>query len=185
MTDHKRRNQNLSHITTEYISNSPSQGLVRADQAVDGQVSTSIFNYANVTEEGFVDNTLTTYSGNSTKPDVWRGYVNSNFPLFAADILVTSGAVFGGLVQRPFVHGLVASVRTRPSLPSTTDLSDSVGTVADYVSRRDSGDSLCEQLQRHGWVRVLFARAANPGGYQLLQHRSWWHLGAKLLSISG
>ncbi|KND91845.1 hypothetical protein TOPH_03446 [Tolypocladium ophioglossoides CBS 100239] len=118
--------QYLSHITAGYISNAPAERLVRADQAIDGEISTSTFNYANVTKEGFVDNTLTTYSGNSTKPDVWRGYVNSNFPLFAADILVTSEAVFGGLVQRPFVHGLVASwqIMYQGAIPVTVYVSN-------------------------------------------------------------
>lgn len=57
-----------------------------------------------------MDNTLTTYTGNSTKPEVWRGYVNSNFPIFEADLLVKNGAVFGGLVKRQFVEGDVAAV---------------------------------------------------------------------------
>ncbi|POR31896.1 Uncharacterized protein TPAR_07907 [Tolypocladium paradoxum] len=105
----QHKDQNLSHVTTGFVSNSPSKRLVCAGQAVDGHVSTSTFDYANVTKEGLVDNTLTTYGGNSATPDVWRGYVNSNFPLFAADMLVASEAVFGGLVQRPFVRGLVAS----------------------------------------------------------------------------
>ena len=58
-----------------------------------------------------MDNTLTTYSGNFTEPDVFRGYVDSNFPIFEKDLLVKSGAVFGGLVQRQFVENNVAAVR--------------------------------------------------------------------------
>ncbi|KAJ4164438.1 hypothetical protein LMH87_006114 [Akanthomyces muscarius] len=108
-------NQNLSHITTGFINNSPSKGFVQVDEAfatdngAGGRLASSYFNYANVTKEGLVDNTLTTYSGNSTKPDVFRGYVDSNFPIFEKDLLVKSGAVFGGLVQRQFAENNVAA----------------------------------------------------------------------------
>ncbi|CAI7647507.1 unnamed protein product [Penicillium crustosum] len=102
-------NQNLSHITTGFINNSASQNFVRVDEAFDGSLASSFFNYANSTEEGLVDNILTTFSHESNKPTIWRGFVNSNFPLFPEDILVSNGAVFAGLVQRQFNHGLVAA----------------------------------------------------------------------------
>jgi hypothetical protein len=70
----------------------------------------SLFNYANTTQEGLVDNTVTTYASNSTKPDVWRGYVNSGFPLFQGDLLIKNEGVFGGLVKRQFIDGNVAAV---------------------------------------------------------------------------
>ncbi|KAH7131747.1 hypothetical protein B0J13DRAFT_108154 [Dactylonectria estremocensis] len=101
--------QNLSHITTGYIENSPSKTFVRVVQAYNGKMASSFFNFANVTEEGLVDNTLTTFDAGSTTPDVWRGYVNSNFPLFSAKILIDAGAVFGGLVKRDFVDTPVAT----------------------------------------------------------------------------
>lgn len=104
------RNQNLSHITTGYITNSPSQGVVRAVEAFDGNMASSLFNYKNVTQDGLVDNTMITYHPNSTEPEVWRGYVNSGFPLFSEDILIQGGAVFVGLVQRQFVDRRVAAV---------------------------------------------------------------------------
>ncbi|KAJ3486782.1 hypothetical protein NLG97_g6547 [Lecanicillium saksenae] len=112
-------NQNLSHITSGFINNSPSKGSVRVDEAfegfaranggVSGNLASSFFNYANVTKEGLVDNILTTYGGNATKADEWRGYSNSNFPLIKPDMLVESGAVFGGLVHRQFVVDRVAA----------------------------------------------------------------------------
>ncbi|RAL17419.1 uncharacterized protein BO97DRAFT_380818 [Aspergillus homomorphus CBS 101889] len=102
-------NQNLSHITNGYIYNSPSQNYVRADEAFEGSLASSFFNYTNSTNDGLVDNTLTTYNHNSTKPTIWQGFVNSNFPLFPEDILVTNNAVFGGLVRRQFNEGLVAT----------------------------------------------------------------------------
>lgn len=120
------RNQNLSHITTGFINNSPSKGFVRVDevfgdsgnaaQGPGSTLATSVFNYANVTNEGLVDNTLTSYTSNSTKPDVWRGYVNSNFPIIEQDMLVKAGAVFGGLAHREFVKAPVAAVSTWPHL---------------------------------------------------------------------
>ncbi|PYI22403.1 hypothetical protein BO99DRAFT_353312 [Aspergillus violaceofuscus CBS 115571] len=102
-------NQNISHITTGFINNSPSQNFVRADEAYDGNLASSLFNYANTTDDGLVDNILTTYDHDSTKPTVWQGFVNSNFPLFPEDILITYGAVFGGLVRRRFNEDLVAA----------------------------------------------------------------------------
>jgi hypothetical protein len=104
------RNANLSHITAGYIENSPSQGFVRVDEAFEGQLASSYFNYSNVTETGLVDNTLTTYDPKSTTPSVWRGYVNSNFPIFQKEILVTAGAVYEGLVNRDFISSPVAAV---------------------------------------------------------------------------
>ena len=69
-----------------------------------------MFNYANTTSEGLVDNTLTTFDGASGEHSLWRGYVNSNFPLFVEDFLVQAGGVFSGLVQRDLTKGAVASV---------------------------------------------------------------------------
>ena len=108
------RNVNLSHITTGYIDNAPSEGFVRVDEAFDGQLASSFFDYSNVTDSGLVDNTMTTYNHNSTTPSVWRGYVNSNFPIFQKNILVEAGAVYERLVQRDFIPSPVAAVR--PSL---------------------------------------------------------------------
>ncbi|KAM0543856.1 hypothetical protein ACHAPJ_012093 [Fusarium lateritium] len=102
-------NANLSHITAGYIENSPSRGFVRADEAFDGQLASSYFNYSNTTKSGLVDNTLTTYDPKSTKPSVWRGYVNSNFPIFSKNILVEAGAVYEGLVKRDFLPSPVAA----------------------------------------------------------------------------
>ncbi|KAJ5975089.1 hypothetical protein N7481_008796 [Penicillium waksmanii] len=101
-------NQNLSHITTGYIRNSPSQLLVRADEAYNGTLASSVFNYANSTKDGLVDNTLTSYD-ESGKPTMWRGFVNSNFPLFPESFLIDNDAVFGGLVDRQFNDGPVAT----------------------------------------------------------------------------
>lgn len=53
---------------------------------------------------------MTTFDHKSNEPTIWRGFVNSNFPLLPEDILVKSGAVFGGLVRRQFNEDLVAAV---------------------------------------------------------------------------
>lgn len=110
----------MSHITSGYINNSPSKRLVRvneafegvggADGVLNGTSASSVFNYANVTKEGLVDNTLITYGSDPTKPAIWRGYVNSNFPIIERDILVEGSAVFGGLVHRQLVQGYAAAV---------------------------------------------------------------------------
>ncbi|KAB8202989.1 hypothetical protein BDV34DRAFT_200142 [Aspergillus parasiticus] len=102
-------NQNLTHITSGFIYNSPSQNIVRADEAFEGSLASSFFNYANTTKEGLVENTLTTFSHKSNKTTIWKGFVNPGFPLFPEDILVQYGAVFGGLVRRRFNEDLVAA----------------------------------------------------------------------------
>lgn len=84
---------------------------MRVEEAYDGKLASSFFDYANVTEGGLVDNTLTEYDGNSRKPAaVFRGYVNSNYPIFLNSILADSDAVFGGLVERRFSNNRVAAV---------------------------------------------------------------------------
>lgn len=113
MTNRCVRNANLSHITAGYIYNSPSQGFVQADEAYEGQLASSYFDYSNVTDSGLVDNTLTAYDHSSTEPIVWRGYVNSNYPIFKEDILIEAGAVYEGLVQRDFIPSPVAAVSPR------------------------------------------------------------------------
>lgn len=101
------RDETLSHIMTGYIDNSPAKGMVRVNEAYDDAPASSVFNYANVTGDGLVDNILTIYNG--TTPYVWQGYVNSNYPIFEQDFLAKADAVFGGLVTRQF-NGDVASV---------------------------------------------------------------------------
>lgn len=150
-SDRDLRNQNLSHITAGYISNSPSLGIVLVDEASDSGLASSLFNYANTTRDGLVDNTLSTYSRSSSNVDVWRGYVNSAFPLFAQDFLVTNNAIFGGLVKRQFCEGYVASVSPSSEAPtrpkSLRSMIDRIALtkswpVEHYVSRRDSSHSL-------------------------------------------
>ncbi|KAM0343533.1 hypothetical protein ACHAPU_008428 [Fusarium lateritium] len=101
-------NTDLSHITTGYIENLPSKSLVRVGEAYHGQVAWSLFDHSNVTKSGLVDNKLTSYDATSNSTS-WRGYVNSNFPIFQKNILVHAGAVFGGLVQRQFMPSPVAA----------------------------------------------------------------------------
>ncbi|KAJ4026251.1 hypothetical protein NW752_001190 [Fusarium irregulare] len=114
-------NADLSHITAGYIENSPSKAFVRADEAYEGEMASSFFDYSNITEAGLVDNTLTTYDHKSIKPTVWRGYVNSNFPIFDKKILVDSEAVFEGLVNRNFNPSPVAawSIMYQKAIPVT------------------------------------------------------------------
>ncbi|GAM84869.1 hypothetical protein ANO11243_028710 [Dothideomycetidae sp. 11243] len=93
----------LSHITAGFITNSPSQGFVRVDEAFQGTLASSYFNYANISKDGLVDNTMTSYVNGSTTPTVSRGYVNPDFPLFPRNLLQQGGAVFAGLVKRPLL----------------------------------------------------------------------------------
>jgi len=106
----KLRNGELSHITAGFIQNSPSKGFVRADEAFDGVLASSTFDYSNVTKLGLVDNTLITYDPKKAKPSVWRGYVNSNYPILNKTVLIDNGAVFEGFVKRDFTPTPVAAV---------------------------------------------------------------------------
>ncbi|KAK5654560.1 hypothetical protein OQA88_7189 [Cercophora sp. LCS_1] len=125
-------NQDVSRITAGYMTNSPSSSTVRVDEAYKGGLASSLFNYANVTDDGLVDNTLTTF----VPPDsvtVWRGYVSSNFPLFSADFLVSADAVFAGLATRDLVPGKVAlwNIMYQGVIPVTICV-DACGVVVGY-----------------------------------------------------
>jgi hypothetical protein len=95
--------------------NSPGSNLVRVDETYKGALASSIFDFSNVTQDGLVDNKLTIFSADLTHPDVYRGYVNSNYPLISPEFLVVGAAVFSGLVQRQFLPEKVASVRSYQS----------------------------------------------------------------------
>ncbi|KAL2819215.1 hypothetical protein BJX63DRAFT_428861 [Aspergillus granulosus] len=125
-------NVNVSHIQVGYIYFSPSQGLVRVDEAYNGDLATSIFNYANTTDEGLVDNTLTSFGSYPKQPTVWRGYVQSNYPLLTENVLIKGDAVFGGLVRRDHVEGLVASWGIMYASIPVTVYVDSCGVIVGY-----------------------------------------------------
>ncbi|KAF7713385.1 Uncharacterized protein PECH_001324 [Penicillium ucsense] len=126
-------NANLSHVSSGYLYFSPSQKLVRADEAYEGALATSIFDYGNTTQQGLVMNTVTSYSVGSPKPSVWSGYVLSNYPLFAEDFLIKGDAVFGGLVTRNLLQGHVASwnIMFMGSIPVTAFV-DACGVLVGY-----------------------------------------------------
>ena len=109
------RNTNLSHITTGYMYNSPSANIVRVDEVYKGTIASSVFNFANVTKYGLVDNTLTSVFEDFRGPSVFRGYVNSNFPLIIGSFLVDMEAVFTGLVDRSLISGQLSSVCSHSS----------------------------------------------------------------------
>ncbi|OOQ82800.1 hypothetical protein PEBR_37350 [Penicillium brasilianum] len=125
-------NNNLSHITSGYIYFSPSQNLVRADEAYEGGLATSVFDYSKVNKEGLVLNNLTSYEVNSTEATVWMGYVMSNYPLFTQDFLIRGNAVFGGLVKRNLLAEHVASWNIMYSSIPVTVFVDSCGVIVGY-----------------------------------------------------
>jgi hypothetical protein len=112
IADDPDRNSNLSHITSGYIYNIPDQEQVIANEAYAGNLAASTFNYANVSLDGLVDNTIIyiPIDGNDTSPESYRGYVNPAFPLIKDDFLVSNGAAFGGLVKRELLPNKVAAV---------------------------------------------------------------------------
>ncbi|KAA8642851.1 uncharacterized protein ATNIH1004_009604 [Aspergillus tanneri] len=76
------RNEIISYVSSGYIYLSPSQKLVCAGEAYDGALATSVFNCANMTETGLVDNTMASFSDDGRSAQ-WRGYILSNYPLFS------------------------------------------------------------------------------------------------------
>ncbi|EEA27237.1 hypothetical protein EYB25_001757 [Talaromyces marneffei] len=101
-------NSNLSHITSGYIYNLPDQEQVIANEAYAGNLAASTFNYANISQDGLVDNIIIyiPIDGNDTASSaMYRGYVNPGFPLIKDDF-------FGfqrGCVWRIGAEGAVAS----------------------------------------------------------------------------
>ncbi|ENH67931.1 hypothetical protein IWW34DRAFT_779983 [Fusarium oxysporum f. sp. albedinis] len=126
-------NGELSHITAGFIQNSPSKGFVRADEAFDGVLASSTFDYSNVTKLGLVDNTLITYDPKKAKPSVWRGYVNSNYPILNKTVLIDNGAVFEGFVKRDFTPTPVAawSIMYQNAIPVTVFVNE-CGVIVGY-----------------------------------------------------
>ncbi|RAO64675.1 uncharacterized protein BHQ10_000687 [Talaromyces amestolkiae] len=104
-------NSNLSHITSGYIYNLPDQAKVIATEAYAGNLATSTFNYANISQDGLVDNAVIyiPIDGDDTNREMFRDYVNPGFPLIKDDFLVSNGAAFGGLVSRELLPGKVAT----------------------------------------------------------------------------
>uniref|UniRef100_A0A093VUS6 Uncharacterized protein n=1 Tax=Talaromyces marneffei PM1 TaxID=1077442 RepID=A0A093VUS6_TALMA len=104
----KSKNSNLSHITSGYIYNLPDQEQVIANEAYAGNLAASTFNYANISQDGLVDNIIIyiPIDGNDTASSaMYRGYVNPGFPLIKDDF-------FGfqrGCVWRIGAEGAVAS----------------------------------------------------------------------------
>ncbi|PNP81267.1 hypothetical protein FNYG_05299 [Fusarium nygamai] len=97
-----RWNQRTSVIVAGYLENSGSQGIIRVDQAYDGSLTSSVYDYNNMTDDTMVDHTMNTFQSGASCPKVSRGYDNITFPLFSKDMLIKGGAVFTGSVTRDF-----------------------------------------------------------------------------------
>jgi hypothetical protein len=107
------------------------------------------FDYTNMTAGGLVDNTMTIF-GSDMCPVVLRGYVLSNYPLFAEDTLVQKGARFGGLVEKDFAHGHAMTIRSSLSPEVFFADESSYSYVYFYASH-----GLYAFMRCHGDVRLL------------------------------
>lgn len=108
------RDSNVSNIASGFIYNSPSNGIVRVDEAFDSTFASSLFDYGNVTEEGGVSNRLWSLSPAITSPaECFSDFVAPAFPLISPDILVTNGAIYAGTTYDAFAGevALVSSIR--------------------------------------------------------------------------
>ena len=77
-------------------------GKVRADQAYNSVLGSSLFDYTNMTAEGLVWNALWEVRPNvKAEPKIWTGYVLPAFPLWKNNTLAEMGAVFMGVIEDP------------------------------------------------------------------------------------
>lgn len=103
--------ENVSHIAAGYWYNSVSQGKVRVDETYDQGFGSSLFDYNNVTSSGEVLNKQYLIGPSvGSNPTCFNEHVAApGFPLVTVDFLRNLNAVFGGVVQDPYV-GWVQSV---------------------------------------------------------------------------
>lgn len=96
---------NVSHITSGYWYNSATAGKVRVDEAYAGAVASSLFDYTDVDQTGAVKNHLWLLEGSfGSAPSCFNAYVSlPGFPLLTGDLLASSNASFGGVVDDPWV----------------------------------------------------------------------------------
>ena len=109
----KPRDENVSHIASGYIYNSPSNAKVRADLAATAELGSSLFDYTNVTDAGVANTLWTLGPAVTSRPQIFRGYVQPGFPLLMPDLLVTNGAVFAGARTDLYVNNVSAVSRPR------------------------------------------------------------------------
>ena len=107
--DSFNRNVNVSHIASGYMYSSPTQKKVRVDESYDGALGSSLFDYANVTNEGVLNIQWLLTPAVVSTPQFFVGYVDApSFPLIPADLLIAGNAVYAGVVQDPYVGEVTA-----------------------------------------------------------------------------
>ncbi|KAL9038356.1 MAG: hypothetical protein Q9214_005309, partial [Letrouitia sp. 1 TL-2023] len=121
--------QNLSHITSGFIYNSPNNNKVRVDQAFDGNLGSSLFDFANVTDDGLVLNKYFLISPSiASKPNCTQYSTNPGFPLIGPDFLTSARAVFVGEIDDEF-NGRVTSwdILYQGRIPATVNVGSDGG----------------------------------------------------------
>ena len=95
-------NANVSHIASGYMYSSPSVKKVRVDEAYDGTLGSSLFDYNKVTDEGVYNIVWTLSPSLTSAPEFFTGYVEGPaFPLVEEGLLVSSNAVYAGVTSDP------------------------------------------------------------------------------------
>ena len=97
------RNDNLSHITAGFIYSSPTQKKIRADQAYDGVLGSSLFDFGNTTQDGVANTLWELKPAINSPPEIWQGFVQPTFPILSPDFLIQLDAVFAGHIVDPFI----------------------------------------------------------------------------------
>lgn len=81
---------------------SPSQGKVRVDLSYDSFFGSSLFDFTKVNERGIFNTQWLLSPSITSAPELLADYVGQPaFPLVQADLLVTSNAVYAGVVEDP------------------------------------------------------------------------------------
>ena len=95
----------VSNIAAGYWYNSAENGKVRADVAFEGAYSSSLFDYTDINTDGEVPNHVITVGPSvGSEESCFEEYVQApSFPLVTPDLLQSSNATFGGVVQEPLL----------------------------------------------------------------------------------
>ena len=73
-----------------------SEAKVRVDEVYDFTLGSSLFDYANVREEGVLNRLWTLSPAITSPPQCFEDFVAPAFPLIQDDILVANNAIYGG-----------------------------------------------------------------------------------------
>ena len=106
----RHRDNEVSHIVTGYWWNSAANGKIRVDEVYDGAFGSSMFDFTNSSDGSALNKQYLIGPNVGSTPSCFVGQVSQpGFPLLTADLLQSTHAVYGGIVQDQWA-GQVTSV---------------------------------------------------------------------------